>query len=275
MDFRQHNVSLYQTPSLRCLVFGIISNMEGYYTTYKENVLLGKWTIERLGSILHESSKINNASLRVDFLSKYFLETPYKESTLIGDIHTSEVFVINLEGVDCFTFIEYIESMRLSSSFHEFKNNLKRVRYRNGKISFENRNHFFIDWNEFNSNLIDNVTEQIGKNKTIGIRKMLNVKDDGTYFLPGIQPRERLINYLPSNVIENSIINELRIGDYIGIYSEKQGLDVSHIGIFIREGDNIYLRHASSLQEHRKVIDEDFRNYILNKPGIIVFRSRK
>jgi hypothetical protein len=243
--------------------------------TYKELVLLGKWTPEVLDSILQKSAKIKDMGIRIDFLSKHFLGTPYKDSTLIGDINISEVFVINLECVDCFTFIEYIESMRLSSSFHEFKENLKTVRYRNGKIGFKNRNHFFTDWNEFNSNLINNITERIWKNKTIGIRKMLNVKDDGTYFLSGIQPGERLINYLPSNVIDDSIINELRIGDYIGIYSEKQGLDVSHVGIFIQEGDRIYLRHASSLQEHRKVIDEDFKNYILNKPGIIVFRSKK
>jgi len=248
--------------------------MKSDNSTYKELILLGKWTPEVLDSILQESAKIEDTGIRIDCLSRHFLEMPYKDSTLIGDMNISEVFVINLKSVDCFTFLEYIESMRLSSSFHEFKENLKKVRYRNGKVSFENRNHFFTDWNKFNSNLIDDVTEQIGKNKTIEIRKILNVKDDGTYFLPGIQPRERLINYLPSNVIDDLTINELRIGDYIGIYSEKQGLDVSHVGIFIQDGNNIYLRHASSLQEHRKVIDEDFKNYIPNKPGIVVFRPQ-
>jgi hypothetical protein len=245
------------------------------YTSYKESILLGKWTQEKLDSILHEAANIEDIGSRLDFLSRYFLKMPYQESTLIGGMNTPEVFVINLEGVDCFTFIEYIESMRLSCSFHEFKENLKKVRYQGGKVSFERRNHFFSDWSEFNSNLIDDFTEQIGGNKTIGIRKILNEKGDRTLFLQGIHTRERLIKYIPVNTIDDYVINTLRTGDYIGIYSEKQGLDVSHAGIFIKDGDKIYLRHASSLEEHRKVVDQDFKDYITKKPGIIVFRSRR
>lgn len=247
--------------------------MGRYPSTHNELILLGKWTSEKLDALLHESSKIDDVGCRIDSLSRHFLGTPYQESTLIGDMNTPEVLVINLEGVDCFTFLDYIEAMRLSSSFHEFKENVKKVRYQKGEtVSFEKRNHFFTDWHEFNSDLIEDVTETIGGNKTIKIRKMLNVKEDRTYFLPGIQPRERLIKSIPVNAIDNSITNELRTGDYIGIYSEKQGLDVSHVGIIIKEGDNVYLRHASSLKG--KVIDEDFKNYVCDKPGIVIFRPR-
>jgi hypothetical protein len=54
-----------------------------------------------------------------------------------------------------------------------------------------------------------------------------------------------------------------------------QGLDVSHAGIFVRHEDALYLRHASSQYEYRRVIDQDFRGYIASKPGIIVFRPKK
>ena len=74
--------------------------MEKHSSPNKELIPLGKWTSEKLDAILHESSKINDAGLRIDFLSKQFLGTPYQESTLIGDINTPEVFVINLEAVD-------------------------------------------------------------------------------------------------------------------------------------------------------------------------------
>jgi len=47
------------------------------------------------------------------------------------------------------------------------------------------------------------------------------------------------------------------------------------VGIFIQERDRIYLRHASSLNEYRKVIDQGFKDYIAEKLGIIIFRSRK
>src|SRR3972149_2836083 len=163
------------------------------HASYKELILLGNLTPESLDSILYESSKIDDMGVRIDFLSRQFLETPYQESTLRGDINTPEVFVINLEGIDCFTFLDYVESMRLSSSFHEFKENLKKVRYQRGEVSFENRNHFFTDWREFNSNFIDDVTVKIGGKKVRGIMKLLNQREDGSYYLPGIQLKNRLI----------------------------------------------------------------------------------
>ncbi len=105
--------------------------------------------------------------------------------------------------------------------------------------------------------------------------KLLNQREDGSYFLPGIQPKDRLITYLPVDMIDDSILSELRTGDYIGIYSEKQGLDVSHVGIFIKEENKTYLRHASSLKEYRKVVDQDFKDYMADKPGILVFREQE
>jgi hypothetical protein len=248
--------------------------MERYPSTYSELILSGKWTSEELDALLHESSKINNIGCRIDYISRSFLGTPYQESTLIGDINTPEVFVINLEGVDCFTFLDYIESMRLSSSFQEFKENVKKVRYQKGAVSFEKRNHFFTDWREFNSTSVDDVTGQIGGETVIRVKKLLNKKGDGTCFLPGIQPKERFIHYIPVNDIDDLMIKRLKTGDYIGIYAIDKGLDVTHVGIFIQEGDEIYIRHASSSEEHRKVVDHNFKDYIAGKPGIIVLRSR-
>src|ERR1700757_4891399 len=109
----------------------------------KELVFLGKWNEKKLDHIIRESSGIQDLGKRIDFLSEQFLNVNYKESTLIGNINTPEVFVINLEGMDCFTYIDYVEAMRLSSSFSQFKENLRRVRYQSGKVTFENRNHFF------------------------------------------------------------------------------------------------------------------------------------
>jgi len=222
---------------------------------------------------MQESSKINDGGLRIEFLSRHFLGTLYQESTLIGDINTPETFVINLKEVDCFTFLDYIESMRRSFSFSEFRNNLRKVRYRGGQISFENRNHFFTDWQKNNARFINDITEQLGGRHVINFSKILNRKPDGTHFLPGIEPKERFIHYVPVDAVDDLIIRELRTGDYIGIYTKKQGLDVSHVGIFIKEKNDIYLRHASSLKEYRKVVDQDFRDYIAEKTGILVLRS--
>lgn len=237
-------------------------------------IVFGKWTEDKLGRIIRQASELSPLGARIEFLSAQFLGTQYKEDTLIGGKDIAEEFSINLEGVDCFTFIDYIEAMRLSKSLDEFKDNLRKVRYQSGNIFYESRNHFFTDWREFNSGLVEDVTEKIGADEIRRIKKTLNRRDDGTFFLPGIPCREREVVYIPSESVDDAFIENLRRGDYAGIYSEKEGLDVSHVGIIIRNGDNILLRHASSSADKRKVLDEDFREYMDDKPGIILLRAK-
>ena len=232
--------------------------------------MLGHWTAERLDKLLQKSSALSDISVRIDFLSKQFLDVPYKESTLIGDVNTDEVFVINLEGVDCFTLLDYVEALSVSKSFSEFKENLVKIRYRSGVIAFETRNHFFTDWKEFNPGFIDDVTEDISEGNTEKITKNLNERDDKSYLLPGVPCRERELAYIPSSVIDERISGALRTGDYIGIYSDRKGLDVSHVGILVRNNDAVSIRHASG--RHGKVVDEDFQKYVSDKPGIVVLR---
>lgn len=241
----------------------------------KERINLGKWTEESLSLLLKEASGVSDPGGRTDFLSKHFLNTAYKESILTGDINTPEVFVINLEEVDCFTFIEYIEAMRRSGSFNEFKQRLKDVRYRSGIIDFKNRNHFFTDWKVCNSDFVFDVTEDVGAGKSREVTKRLNEKQDGTPFLPGIACTQREITYLQSVYIDDSVMEKLKTGDYIGIYSDKEGLDVSHTGIVVKGHDTVKLRHASSLKKYRKVLDEDLAEYIKAKPGIVVLRPER
>jgi len=237
-------------------------------------IRLGKWTERELDHILNESSRMHDVGERIEFLSRHFLDLPYAGSTLTGDINTPEVFVIDLEGVDCFTFIEYIEALRLSSSFEDFKENLKKVRYNSGDVTFVNRNHFFTDWGESNTNFIHDVTEEIAAGNTVKVQKLLNEKEDKTLFVPGIKPVMREIRYTPSEHTDETVLHRLRTGDYIGIYSHLKGLDVSHVGIFIKDGDRALLRHASSPERKRKVTDEDFSEYISHMPGIVVLRPK-
>jgi hypothetical protein len=241
----------------------------------KEQIFLGRWTIEGLDSLLGKSYAPKSSGKRIEFLSGNFLGVQYRESTLIGGPATPEEFVVNLEGVDCFTFLDYIEAMRLSGSFAEFKDNLKKVRYRSGEIRYEDRNHFFTNWHEFNPDRLDDITGLAGDKKTRSVIRNLNLKEDGTYILMGVRSWKRTLHFIPSGAVDDSVMEKLKTGDYIGIYSEKQGLDVSHVGILIKKDGTAYLRHASSSEKHRQVVDEDFREYIKDKPGIIVLRPKQ
>jgi cell wall-associated NlpC family hydrolase len=237
-----------------------------------EHVTLGKFSEQGLDRLLLEAPALPDFSSRIDFLSMQFLGVPYKESTLIGDADTAEVFVIDLSGVDCFTFIDYVAALSVSGSFPGFKENLVKIRYQRGEIAFETRNHFFTDWKEFNSELINDITEVIGGAKSKRIVKTLNERDDMSRILPGVPSREREIVYIPAHAVDDDVVTGLRTGDYIGIYTEMKGLDVSHVGIFVRNNSGVFLRHASS--RLGKVVDENFHQYMSDRPGIIVLRPK-
>lgn len=245
-----------------------------YNTIFFVEVILGKWTIDHIEQMLKKAFLFNNPGEKVGFISGFFLNTEYRESTLIGSIDTKEELVINLSNVDCFTFIDYVEAMRLSKSYNEFIENLIRIRYKDGNISYTDRNHFFTDWIERNSIYVEDVTEKVGCGKAISIKKMLNLKKDGSVFLKGIDIKERNITYIPSYEISKDIKKQFRTGDYAGIYTEIKGLDVSHVGIIIKRMDRLLFRHASSSKNIRIVIDTEFEEYMHKKAGVIVLRPR-
>jgi len=237
-------------------------------------ISLGKWTPDLLDKIISESNKLKDQGKRIESISQNFFETPYKNNTLKGWIDKKEQLTLSLDGVDCFTFIDYVEAMRLSDSYISFLTNLQRIRYKNSTIEFTARNHFFTDWIESNSDFVEDVTGNIGGEKARTKEKILNLKGDGSYFLPGIGTVKRRIVYIPSQYIDIEITEQLKTGDYAGIYTETPGLDVSHVGIIIRASNQTLLRHASSKKEYKKVIDEDFMEYIKNKDGLIVLRPK-
>jgi len=238
----------------------------------KENINLGNWTEPELDALIREKSKKSGASEQIEFLSEKFLRTPYVGHTLTGDTDTPEVLTINLGGMDCFTYIDYVEALRISETYLEFKNNLKHIRYREGEISFQNRNHFFSDWPVNNPGNIKDVTHEIGGDKAVSVKKTLNIKKDGSKYLPGIPATEREFYYIPSGVIDEEMVSKLNSGDYVGIYTELPGLDVTHTGIVIKKNGRAYLRHASSRNVNDKVVDEGLLEYMQNKPGLVVFR---
>ena len=238
----------------------------------KENINLGQWTELELNALMQQKSEQAGSTEKINFLSAQFLGTPYKGHTLRGDIDTPEVFTINLAGMDCFTYIDYVEALRVSDTYSDFKNNLQEIRYRDGEIVFQNRNHFFTDWPLNNPANVKDVTEEIGGDKAVRVKKTLNVKEDGSNYLPGIPPNERDVYYIPSAEIDQGIIGKLNTGDYVGIYTDLPGLDVTHTGIIIKKNGRAYLRHASSRKVNDKVVDEDLLEYIKNKPGLVIFR---
>lgn len=238
----------------------------------EEKIVWGKWSEPKINQLLKSAEKTNSFKNRMLLISDAFINTEYSENTLIGNTNTPEILTINFELMDCFTYIDYVEALSNSENFEEFKKNLIDTRYKENLVSYENRKHFFSDWLA-NPNIQD-VTKKIAENEAKIVRKNLNKKSKTEIFLEGIPIIEREIIYIPSEKVDSQIIANLKNGDYIGIYTDRAGLDVSHTGILIKKDNKSYLRHASSRKKNRKVVDEDFLNYIKSKPGIVVYRKK-
>lgn len=208
----------------------------------------------------------------IEQVSQSFLGTPYQANTLIGSATVPEKLVVDFNGVDCFTLLDYVHALSQSASKADFIDRLVKTRYKKGKVSFVNRKHFFSDWFASQPRNALDVTAQISP-KAVVVHKQLNLKADGGRFIPAIGIFERDITYIPANALDQSALDAIHSGDYIGIYSKLNGLDVSHVGIAIRIGDQLYYRNASSLQRNRKVVDTHFMDYMHNKPGIVVLRA--
>jgi len=239
----------------------------------KEKILLGRWDRHGLDRMLAAAHGLAGVGRRMEFVSKQFLGVPYKESTLNGTEHTPEKLTINLGAVDCFTYIDYLEAMRRSDDFAGFKEALRAVRYREGKVDYSKRNHFLTDWVKANP-YVEDATAKVGRDSVRAASKRLNDRGSGTWYVPGIPPQERRIAYIPGRAIDHLVIRRLRTGDYLGIYSPEKGLDVSHVGIVVKSGKRIKLRHASSSPSIRKVVEEDLVDYLAGKPGIVILRPR-
>jgi len=213
---------------------------------------------------------------KIKAISKLFKNSPYVKNRLIGSVEKKEKFVADFRALDCFTFLDYVESLRKSYDFsYDFSDNLIKTRYKNSEVDFLLRKHFFSDWTYEDANgdrNAEDVTESLTEH-TKTIQKELNQKADGGTYITGLPKVSRQISYIPGDSIDDSVVNNLKNGDYIGIYTNIAGLDVTHTGIFIRGKNGPVYRNASSLSNNMKVVDTPFLEYVQGKPGIVVYRA--
>ena len=237
-------------------------------------VNLGRWSNADLAQIISTSRLIEAPGERIVAISRHFIDTPYRADTLVGDPQTAEQLVINLAGFDCFTLLDVVEALRRTSALADFPELLKQVRYRGGKVAYESRRHFFSDWVADDAAAVGDVTSEIGQGKALVIFKQLNLKSDETHWLPEIPVSGREITYIPTNKIDRKVLSALQAGDYVGIYSTHAGLDVSHTGLVVKGKDSVMLRHASSREKVRRVVDVDLLEYLQGKSGLVVYRVK-
>ena len=212
------------------------------------------------------------AENKIDIFSvaSTFIGKPYVSSTL-DKIKDKEILTVNLDSVDCTTFLEYVLAAVITGNYPEkndslFNQNLTKIRYKDGVIDdYTSRLHYFSMWIYDNQKkgIISEVTDSF---ECVPVNKEINFMSKNTKYYPqllndtllisNIIEDENIINSLNSKYIPKEKVksqyNKFKEGDIIAITTSVKGLDISHVG-FIHFIDNIpYLLHASS--DNKRVV---------------------
>lgn len=225
-------------------------------------------------------------------VGKTFMRTPYVAKTLeIGD---TETLVVNLQGLDCTTFVENVLAFSLllrqqEKAFDAFLKNLEIIRYKDGSLNgYASRLHYFSEWiaNNAEKGLLKDITGEIGG---AAITKDINFMSTHRDLYPFLADEINFSkikaseNYLNSQAIcvlaqDDIAANEhlIQTGDIIALATSINGLDVTHTGIATREKDGrIHLLHASTVSMEVEVSKKPLADYlkgIKNNTGIMVAR---
>jgi hypothetical protein len=213
--------------------------------------------------LLEEMNDTSNLCERTERISVRFLGRPYFANPLEGGPDTPEVFKASLEGFDCVTYIETALALARSRAINEFIDELREMRYENGRIDFYHRNHYMVDWvsNNEERGIIKDITtgpKAVVKTRTLSLIEALPEKATSFRCFP-----KRSLNQIQSGI---------ETGDVMLFASTRKSLDVFHAGILIKGEDEISLRHAS--RAAGRVIEQSLASFISahRMSGMILLR---
>lgn len=226
-------------------------------------------------------------------IGQWFLNTDYVEKTL--EIPGPEQLVINLQGVDCTTFLESVVALaRLAKSgkntMGSFEHELENIRYRYGKNEgYPSRLHYFSEWISRNEEkgILINMTKEIGG---VDYPNAPTFMTENPQFYPQLSDPENLhelkkaevelskktFHFIPKDKIQ-SLESKIQSGDLIAITTSIKNLDMVHVGFAFEKNGRIHLMHASSKNKKVEISDLPLSDYLAgnkSQSGIMVGRLK-
>lgn len=240
-------------------------------------------------AVYEKKNRPTDITSRVDFFSQLFLDKPYLAGAqgegVQGEFDQSPLY--RFDQFDCVTYVNNVLALTFSNNLDEFKKNILRLNYYHADPTYENRFHFMsIDWNPQNqrNGFLKDMTTQISNIVAYAEGDI----DKPNWFLHRDEQDIKLIHPISQNEIKKQVarlrhfshqfqkewvrlpylpltllldhednLNHIPHGSVIEIVRpnwdlrEKIGtrLHVSHVGFAIRQGNELYFRHASSEQK--------------------------
>src|SRR3989338_5846673 len=237
----------------------------------------------------------HNPSLqtRIEALSELFIGTPYRLGPL-GEGDGGEFDrepLVGFKEADCTTLVEQVTALSLKPDLEDAIRTLQRIRYRKGKISYKERNHFpEIDWvpNNIAAGYVKDITRDAAGDKTATARKLISKKnwyanktlDDIQGFAQasveekqkrlerlktlgkGFKDENASVPYAPIDIIPE-ILEKIPSGTIANVVREDKPdipVLISHQVLIITKDNAQYVRHASS--SGKMVEDVLLRDYL-------------
>lgn len=194
-------------------------------------------------------------------IGEKYLGTPYVRDPLGEGFAPDTDPLIRFDAFDCTTFVETV----LADGDID---KLTKIRYKDGKIDFLNRNHFIAtEWLPNNADIVENVSAKYGKtairrvtiNRSAWLKNVHNIVSN----TPNKTVNLEYIPYENLNQIQN---NEPLVVLFVSTKSDKMykktgtDLAVYHMGFLLPDGT---FRHASS--SGGGVVDIKFDEYVAKR----------
>lgn len=232
-------------------------------------------------------------------IGERFIDTPYEPHTL--ELSGPERLVINLEALDCVTFVENVlvlarlawtappELTEDPDLFRAaYRRELTDIRYRGGVLDgYPSRLHYFSEWIADNDamGLVDGISQKLGGVADPSPIDFMSTHPDAYRqladgaVLEAIAGMESRIRPDPRYYIPEADIRAretlIRDGDIIAATSTVPGLDIAHTGIAVWRGGVLRLMHAPLVGSHVQLSEESLAERIRRiggQDGIMVAR---
>jgi len=200
---------------------------------------------------------------RMDRVSARLLGRPYVENPLGGGPGRPETLRVSLSGFDCVTYVETVLALARSRDSEEFLRTLRRIRYRGGRPAWSTRNHYMTGWAR------ENAARGLVHDLTLGPETA--VRERTLSMVPGIPARKARVRCFPKALLCR-IGPRLATGDLVLFASTRRRLDVFHVGLLVRTGAGLRLRHAA--RSAGRVVEQPLAEFAAARrmAGLIVLR---
>ena len=173
-------------------------------------------------------------------------------------------------------------------SFEAFQKLLQKIRYRQGWLQgYSSRLHYFSDWIHDNrkKGILRDVTAEIGGRL---LKKAMTFMTTNPALYPSLKNAANLrrmksiekkisrrsLFFIPKKTLRR-LEDRIRDGDLIAITTNREGIDVQHVGLAVRVKNRIHLLHASSIEGRVVLSKKTLYRYLMQsraRSGIMVAR---